>query len=144
VKAVSDRDHKTTSTSKKKQEKISLLKNQINIWKKVLKRKITIPFTHSRSKRPVDVIVQELAAYIDTSELPSIVTSIAREPTSLIGKHVEHKFEHEDTREAEWYSGCIVGYDPSTNLFEIVYDGEEDTCNFDIILDLILGDLVII
>ncbi len=87
-KAISDIDHKTTSTSKKKQEKISLLKSQINIWKKVLKRKITIPFTHSRSQRPVDVIVQELADYIDTSELPSIVTSIASEPTSLIGKHV--------------------------------------------------------
>ena len=142
-KAVSDIDHMTTSTSKKKQEKLSLLRSQINIWKKVLKRKIIIPFTHSRSQRPVDVIVQELADYIDTSDLPLIVASTASEPTSLIGKRVEHKFEHEDTREAEWYCGSIVGYDPSTKLFEIAYDGEEDSCNFDIILDLILGDLVI-
>ena len=59
-KAVSDIDQLITSTSKKKQEKLLLLRNQINIWKKVLKRKIAIPFTCSRSQRPVDVIVQEL------------------------------------------------------------------------------------
>jgi len=69
-KAVSDIDHMMTSTSKKKHEKLSLLRSQINIWKKVLKRKIIIPFTYSRSQRPVDVIVQELADYIDTSDLP--------------------------------------------------------------------------
>jgi len=46
------------------------------------------------------VIVQELADYIDTSDLPLIVASTANEPTSLIGKRVEHKFEHEDTHEA--------------------------------------------
>ena len=95
LKAVSDIEHKTISTAKKKQEKLSLLRSQINIWKKVLNRKIT---THSRSQRPVDVIVQELSDYIDASDLPPIVTSISREPTSLIGKRVEHKFEHEDTR----------------------------------------------
>jgi len=98
---------------------------------------------HSRSQHPVDVIVQELADYIDTSDLPLIVASTANKPTSLIGKRVEHKFEHEDTHEAEWYCASIVGYDPSTKLFEITYDCEEDSCNFDIILDLILGDLVI-
>ena len=142
-KAVSDIDQLTTSTSKKKQEKLLLLRNQINIWKKVLKRKIAIPFTHSRSQRPVDVIVQELAEYIDANDLPPIVTSLVSEPTSLIGKQVEHRFEHEDTHDPEWYHGSVVGYDPSTKLFEIAYDGEEDTCNFDIILDLTLGDLVI-
>ena len=143
LKAVRDIDHKTTSTAKKKQEKLSLLRSQISIWKKVLNRKINIPLTHSRSQRPVDVIVQELADFIDTSDLPPIVTSIARGPTSLIGKCVEHRFEHEDTCEAKWYCGSIVGYDPSTKFFEIMYDGEEETCSFDIILDLMLGDLVI-
>ena len=88
-------------------------------------------------------LYNELADYIDTSDLPLIVASIANEPTSLIGKRVEHKFEHEDTHEAEWYCGSIVGYDPSTKLFEITYDGEDNSCNFDIILDLIFGDLVI-
>ena len=91
----------------------------------MLKRKIAIPFTHSRSQRPVDVIVQELAEYIDASDLPPIVTSLESEPTSLIGKHVEHKFEDEDTHEPEWYHGSVVVYNPSTKLFEIAYDGEQ-------------------
>ena len=64
-------------------------------------------------------------------------------PCSLIGKHVEHKLEHEGTHESEWYCDSAVGYDPLTKLFEIayMYNGEEDTCTFDII---ILGDLVVV
>ena len=51
------------------------MKKQIKLWKKVLKRKISIPFTHSRSQRPVEIIVQELAEYIDSSDLPPILLS---------------------------------------------------------------------
>ena len=64
-------------------------------------------------------------------------------PTEFIGKRVQYKFENEDTREPEWYTGSIVGYNSATKLFELSYDGEVDTCNFDVILDIILGDLVI-
>lgn len=81
------------------------------------------------------MILHELADYIEASDLPPIVKFISSEPAS---KHVEHKFENEDTHQSEWYCGCIVGYDPFTKFFEIAYDSEEDICNFDIILDLIL------
>ena len=57
---------------------------------------------------------------------------------------VQHKFENEDTHEPEWYAGSIVGYNCATKLLELAYDGETDTCNFDVILDIILGDLVIV
>lgn len=143
IRAIGDIDKLTTSTSKKKQEKVLLLKKQIKLWKKVLKRKISIPFTHSRSQRPVEIIVQELAEYIDSSDLPPIVKSLAEEPTDFIGKRVQHRFENEDTREPEWYGGSIVGYDCATKLFELAYDEEADTCSFDLILDIILGDLMI-
>ena len=56
----------------------------------------------------------------------------------LLAGRVGHKFEREDTHEAERYCGSIVGCDPSAKLFEITYDGEDNSCNFDIILDLIL------
>ena len=41
-----------TSNAKKKQEKLSLLRVQVNIWKKVLKRNIKITFSHYRRQRP--------------------------------------------------------------------------------------------
>ena len=44
----------------------------------------------------------------------------------------------------KWYSGIVVEYDSVGKLHRIRYDGEEDECQFDITVDIILGDLVII
>ncbi len=144
LKAVSDIDHMTSSYPKKKRDKLSLLRSQLNIWKKILKRNINIPFTYSRAQRPLDVIVQELGDYIEESDLPPFVSSIVSNPTSIIGKNVKQKFEHEDTHIIEWYCGSIVDYDALSKIFEIKYEGEEELCKFDIVVDLILGDLVIV
>lgn len=84
-----------TSNAKKKQELLSLLRGQVNIWKKVLKRNIKITFSYSRRQRPVD-IVQELGDNIE-SNLPPSVSSLVSEPCSVIGKGVKHKFK-QDTR----------------------------------------------
>jgi len=132
-----------TSNAKKKQEKLSLLRGQVNIWKKILKRNIKIAFSHSRRQRPVDIIVQELGDYIERN-LPPSVSSLVSEPRSVIGKGVKYKFQHEDTQEIQWYFGRIVNYDSTTKFFEIAYNEEEETCHFDIVLDLILGDIVVI
>ena len=130
-------DHSTVSDSKKKKEKLTLVRNQINIGKKVLKKNINIPFSHCRSQRPVDAIIQELGDYIYRAELPSFVSSVARDPACLIGKRVAHKFEDEDTHEAKWFTGTILNYNSTTKFFEIAYDEEDENCSFDIILDLI-------
>ncbi len=144
LKAISDIDHMTSSYPKKKKDKLSLLRSQLNIWKKILKRNINISFTYCRAQRPLDLIVQELGDYIEDSDLPPFVLSIVSNPTSIIGKNLKQKFEHEDTHVIEWYSGSIVDYDTLSKIFEIKYEGEEELCKFDIIVDLILGDLVIV
>ena len=96
-------------------------------------RNINIPFTYSRAQRPLDVIVQELGDYIEESDLPPFVLSIVSNPTSIIGKNVKQKFEHEDTHIIEWYCGSIVDYDALSKIFEIKYEGEEELCKFDIV-----------
>ena len=39
-------------------------------------------------------------------------------------------------------SGTIINYDPVTHLHEVTYDGEDHRF-FEIIIDIIIGDLVV-
>ena len=41
----------------------------------------------------------------------------------------------------EWYHGTIVNYDAVEKEHKIQYDNEEDFCSFDLVLDLLSGDL---
>ena len=126
--------------SKSKTKKLALLKLQIKIRKKLLKQNIKIAFTHSGKQRPLNDIIQELGSYIDSSSDSLKIV----DPFTLIGKRVNRKFEVEDTHLEKWYSGTVVDYDPVSKLHTIKYDGEEDHCQFDITVDYILGDLVVI
>ena len=125
--------------SKSKTKKLALLKLQIKIRKKLLKQNIKIAFTHSGKQRPLNDIIQELGSYIDSSSDSLKIV----DPFTLIGKRVNRKFEVEDTHLEKWYSGTVVDYDPVSKLHTIKYDGE-DHCQFDITVDYILSDLVLI
>ena len=138
--AMANIDAEISATTKRKTKKLSLLKVQVKIRKKLLKQNIRIVFTHSGKQRPLNEIAQELASFIgSTSASLKII-----DPFTLLGKRVHHKFELEDTHLEKWYSGMVVDYDPVTKLHTIKYDGEEDHCQFDVTVDYILGDLVVI
>ena len=133
-------DEEFSTASKRKMKKFSLLKVQIKMRKKLLKQNIKIIFTHSGKHRPLNDIVQELASFIDSTS--GLLKTI--DPFTLVGKRVNHKFELEDTHLERWYSGVVVDYDPVSKLHTIKYDGEEDSCQFDITVDYILGDVVVV
>ena len=80
-----------------------------------------------------------MASFIDSSSDSLNII----DPLTLVGKRINHKFELKDTHLEKRYSGTVVDYDPVTKLYTIMYDGEEDHCQFDIIVDYILGDLVV-
>ena len=132
-------DGEVSAATKRRAKKLALLKVQIKIRKKILKQNIKIVFTHSGKHRPIDDIINELASFIDSSSDSLNII----DPLTLVGKRINHKFELEDTHLEKWYSGTVVDYDPVTKLHTIMYDGEEDHCQFDIIVDYILGDLVV-
>ena len=68
--ALSDIDSEDISDKKKTGKKRALLRDQINIRKKLLQQKIQIPFTQNRRQRPLREIVSELSDFIDdNSEL---------------------------------------------------------------------------
>ena len=132
-------DAENTSVSKRKVEKLSLLKKQIRIRKKVLGQNIPIVFTHLRKQRPLNDIVKEISDFLD--ENSSEWSSYIQDPISMVGKKIHHRFEIDNTGEVEWYYGTIISYDATTKTHEIQYEGEEENSYFDLTIDLLNGDI---
>ena len=136
--AIAEIENESVSTSKKKAKKISLIKTQIQIRKTILKQDIRIVFSRLRRQRPLTDILEELANFIDKNSPYSDVL-----PEALVGKKISHKFEVAED-ETKWYAGTIISYSASMKTHEIAYDDEDETCHFDIAIDLANGDLVVI
>ena len=136
--AMLDIDAEGIAASKKKSKKLLLLKTQIAIRKKVLKQNIRIPLSHSGQKRLVGEIVSDLVRFLD--EHPVHV----EDPCSLVGKRIRHKFIVADTHTVDWYQGTIVDYSTVEKKHKIQYDVEDEQCSFDLILDLLNGDLEVL
>lgn len=139
-KAIEDIESESISTSKKKTKILSLIKTQIQIRKKVLNQDIHIVFSCSRKQRPVSDILKELTDFIDRN---SPFSAVLCSPETLVGQRISHKFEIAEG-ETKWYDGIIVNYDASTQTHEIAYDYEDESCHFDITIDIANGDLLVL
>ena len=139
--ALTSIDESELSVAKKRDKKLSLLKDQINIRKKVYKENIRIPFSQHRKKRPVATIASELMEFMASSEPSSEHGEL--DPATLVGKSIEHKFEV-GGGEFEWFQGFVVAYDEETSLHEVVYEGEQEHCHFNLLEDLFAEDLKVV
>ena len=133
-------DEEDCNVAKKKAKKLTLLREQLNIRKKILKQDVRITFTCSRKQRPIDDIVAELSEYIACN---SSAAAVLNTPVLLIGKSIKHKFIVE-SQEEKWFSGVIIDYDFETKAFDIVYEDDDEHYFFDIAQDIMLEDFVII
>ena len=123
-------DAKSMSAARKKNKKISLLKTQIQIRKKVLSEALSIPFTSSRKKRPLNDIVKELCDNMDKATLPAECALFFTNPTSLIGRKVMHRFVEEEDRTPTWYSGTIIEYSHEQKNHCLIYEGDPEQYHF--------------
>ena len=140
--ALSEIDEQSISASKKAQKKRVLLREQINVRKKVCQESINIPFTTKGKQRPLVSIIKEFSAHLQCEGASSAVHSNnGYTSESLVGRRVLHRFEVEN--EEKWFSGFIVSFSPRSCLHEIAYEGEEDHCYFNLIEDLSNGDLIV-
>ena len=137
-------DKETISTTKKKNKKIKLLKTQIRIRKKVLCQNVPVVFSTNKKQRPLKDIVMELCDFIDKCTLPTECESFIRNPTSLIGRKVKHRFLEEVSGTPTWYSGTVLDYSYQEKIHCLTYEGESENCHFNLTLDLILGDLIVV
>ena len=114
----------------------------MKIRNKVLGQSTHIVFSHLRRQRPVNEVIEELSEFIEQN--PDGFREFLQDPASLVGKHISHKFEVEDTREVKWYSGRVISYNPATKTHEISYEDEDEHCHFDVMLELLNGDFKVV
>ena len=62
---------------------------------------------------------------------------ILKVPSLLVGMEIRHRFEDEDG--LTWYDGLVIGV--ANMEFEVIYSGEEDICEFDLLQDYMKSDL---
>ena len=124
-----------SSITSKTTAKLKLVRNQISIRKKILLQNISIPFTQCKTKRPIKHIIKDLENFILLQE--------QTDPFTLVGRQIKHKFKNSDTCEEEWYAGNVISYNEATKLHKVTYSGEAEPCQFDLIEDLVNGDLII-
>lgn len=138
---LSEIDISSNTTSKKKAQKLSLLRTQINIRRKVLGQDIHITFSHLRKQQPLNTVIQELSDYLDRdfATRPKYV----QDPSTMVGKNICHLFEI-NKMETKWFTGTVLAYDNTTKTHKSKYDGEDDQCQFDLNIDLLSGDIKII
>lgn len=130
-------DDEVGITSKKKtQKKLAIIREQVNIRKKVLKQKINVPFTHKGKQRPLQTIIKEISDFIANENVLLSTNS------KLVGKRILHKFEVD--KKEKWFTGYVVSYDAHTQLYELEYDEEEEKFFFNLEEDISQGDIIII
>ena len=116
-------DSDNLSAAKKRATKISFLKTQMKIRKKVLKQDVPIVFTHYRNQRPLDDIVKELSDFIDRSTASSEFSILIKDPKALVGRQIKQKFQTEEDGRIVWYNGTVVGYCMTLKTHDMVYEG---------------------
>ena len=84
----------------------------------------------------------ELCDHMEKSPLPMACESFIRNPTSLIGRQVKQRFLEDGN--STWYSGTVKDYSPQAKTHCIVYEGDCEEYYFDLTLDFLLGDLLIV
>lgn len=68
--------------------------------------------------------------------------SILLQPDTLVGQRICHRFLVDG--EPTWYEGTVLQMNTRSKEFEVIYDGEDDTCWFSLLEDLRAGDLLVI
>lgn len=107
---------------------------------------IKIPFSLHRKQRPIQEIITEFGDYLEEHCNTSSETSeyhhhlALKDPSSLVGKKILHKFIAEDSGKEIWYNGDVIDYNHDEKCHVIKYQGEDQLQHFNLIEG---GDLVI-
>ena len=57
---------------------------------------------------------------------------------------MKHRFVEENGGVATWYSGIVKDYSQQDKTHSLLYDDESVVCHFDITIDLVLGDFIVL
>ena len=137
-------DRENISASKKRNKKIEVLKTQVQIRRKVLGQTVPIVFTSNRKQRLLASIVTELCDFINKSTLPAQCLAFLEDPIALVGRQVKQRFQDEESGITTWYCGTVIDYCTSKRIHCVVYEGDDNQYHYDLAVDLVNGDLIVI
>ncbi len=140
---ISDIEDENLSVKKKKAKYFDFLKQQVRIRKKLLDQKTGITFTNHGKQKSLDVLISEVRKlihkYSSSASTNAVEIPADSSPYALVGHRIAHRFLSCD--EEKWYEGFVLTYNPQTQLHTVVYDGESENCYFNLMDDVLLGDL---
>ena len=138
----------------KKTEKLQVLKLQINFRNKVLNQLPSnsplFKFSHCRKLFTTEQLKYNLYKLLEEEFTVQQTTSnstleeILSKPQLLVGRRIRHQFRLEESSELVWYNGTVEEMNPETNEFQVVYDGEDEVCNYALLDDIRNGDVSLI
>lgn len=139
------REHAASELAKKSSEssRKQALKVQLKFRKVVLKQtypdKSVFQYSIKGKQLTSCELLQNLCKVMDASPCPT-VSAILADPNLLVGTHILHRFEDEDGCQT-WYEGLVVGRVPDSECFQVIYFGEEEICEFELLQDFYNNDL---
>ena len=140
----------------KKTDRLRVLKLQINFRNKVLNQlpsnNALFKFSHCRKQFTVEQLKHNLYKLLEEeftvkeicNNTNSTLDEIVSKPQLLVGRRIRHRFQVEGTSELVWYDGTVKNLNPETNEFQVIYDGEDEVCNYALLDDIRSGDLSLI
>ena len=120
---------------------LKIIREQIRARKVLFNENIRIYFTKGGKQRPLKQILVEFEEYLENNQNP---TYLLADPSLLVGKQISHKFITEEGKKEVWYAGEVLDYNYKENVHVIQYEGEDQLQYFDLSVDLIEGDLIIL
>ena len=128
-------------------KKIAALKLQINFRKKVLCQlypdKSVFAFSSGGRSYTISELtnnLQKLTIPVDSK--PKLTADdIFNDPYTLVYRRIEHLFLCD--ADLKWFKGTVIGYNSETCEFRVVYDGEEEEFSYQLLEDLLNGELII-
>ena len=131
--------------SKKDKMTLELLKTQLKLRQILIGEPIKFYFTKGGKKIVLTQLLSSFQSMMDRYPLSNPQAMSAAEKFDyvitggMVGEIIEHKFLSKEANEEKWYKGQVIAYDEGTQEYEIEYDGEEESCKFDLAIDCAMG-----
>ena len=131
-------------TGKSELEQRKHLETQLRFRQHVLKQTFhdkSVFFASSKGKKlSSHELHANLLKLVSDTQSPT-TREVLRSPVLLIGIEIRHQFE-DDSGILAWYDGIVIGMQDMVH--EVLYYGEEDICQFDLLEDIARGDLIVV
>lgn len=130
---------KKSSETKRKQALKTQLKFRQVVLKQAFSDKSVFQYSKAGKQLTSPELLQNLCKLMEASRCPTDLEVLA-DRKLLVGTQILHRFQDDDG-DLTWYKGLVVGRVSDSELFEVLYFGEGEIYEFELLEDYHKGDL---